>query len=43
MNKKILITASIFGLISVILGAFAAHGLEKIIDKNPGGESTKLH
>ena len=34
MNKKILITGSIFGLISVVLGAFAAHGLEKIIDKD---------
>lgn len=28
MNKKILITASVFGVIAVILGAFAAHGLE---------------
>ncbi len=28
MNKKILITASIFGVLAVILGAFAAHGLE---------------
>ena len=34
MNKKILITASVFGLISVILGAFAAHGLETVIDRD---------
>ena len=34
MNKKILIAASIFGLISVVLGAFAAHGLEKVIGHN---------
>jgi uncharacterized membrane protein YgdD (TMEM256/DUF423 family) len=29
MNKRILVTAVIFGLISIILGAFAAHGLKK--------------
>jgi len=34
MNKKILILASVFGLISVLLGAFAAHGLEKVIDRD---------
>lgn len=34
MNKKLLITASILGLISIVLGAFAAHGLEKIITQN---------
>ena len=34
MDKKILITASVFGVISVLLGAFAAHGLEKAIDRN---------
>lgn len=28
MNKKILISASILGMLAVILGAFAAHGLE---------------
>lgn len=28
MNKKTLITASILGVLAVILGAFAAHGLE---------------
>lgn len=33
MNKKIILTASLFGLIAVILGAFGAHGLEgKISD-----------
>ena len=33
MNKKILVTGSLLGLLAVILGAFAAHGLEKSIDK----------
>lgn len=28
MNKKIILTASLFGLLAVILGAFGAHGLE---------------
>ena len=33
MNKKIILTASLFGFIAVILGAFGAHGLEgKISD-----------
>jgi len=32
MNKKVLILGSFLGLLSVILGAFAAHGLEKLID-----------
>lgn len=31
MNKSILITAAILGVTSVILGAFAAHGLKKLI------------
>ena len=31
MNKKIIITASVFGLLSVVLGAFGAHGLKSII------------
>jgi len=31
MNKKILITASVFGVLSVVLGAFAAHGLKELI------------
>lgn len=28
MNKRIILTAAIFGLIAVILGAFGAHGLK---------------
>jgi uncharacterized membrane protein YgdD (TMEM256/DUF423 family) len=32
MNKRILITASILGLLAVVLGAFAAHGLENKLD-----------
>jgi len=31
MNKKILIAASILGMLAVLLGAFAAHGLENKI------------
>lgn len=31
MNKKILITASILGLLSVVFGAFGAHGLKPLI------------
>jgi uncharacterized membrane protein YgdD (TMEM256/DUF423 family) len=34
MNKKILITGSVLGLLAVILGAFAAHGLENSISKD---------
>ncbi len=30
--KKILITASAFGALAVMLGAFAAHGLSKVVD-----------
>ncbi|WP_418603704.1 DUF423 domain-containing protein [Hwangdonia sp.] len=33
MNRKILITASLLGLTSVILGAFAAHGLKALISE----------
>ncbi|MHA7844530.1 MAG: DUF423 domain-containing protein [Winogradskyella sp.] len=32
MNKKILITGSVLGILGIILGAFAAHGLEKLVD-----------
>ncbi len=32
MNKTILVTGSFFGLTAIVLGAFAAHGLEKLID-----------
>lgn len=31
MNRKILITASILGLLSVVLGAFGAHGLKQLV------------
>ena len=34
MNKNVLIAGSIFGLLAVILGAFAAHGLENSIAKD---------
>ena len=33
MNKKIMITGCVFGLLAVILGAFAAHGLKESITK----------
>ena len=32
MNKIILITATVLGLLAVVFGAFAAHGLEQLID-----------
>ncbi|MBQ4819742.1 DUF423 domain-containing protein [Aquimarina sp. MMG016] len=32
MNRTILITGAILGLIAVLLGAFGAHGLEKLVD-----------
>lgn len=32
MNKTLLITGSIFGILGIVLGAFAAHGLEKLVD-----------
>ncbi len=31
MNKKILVTASLFGLLSIAFGAFGAHGLKTLI------------
>ncbi|MCJ0743601.1 DUF423 domain-containing protein [Pedobacter montanisoli] len=31
MNKKIILTASFFGALAVILGAFGAHGLKNIL------------
>lgn len=31
MNKKILLTATILGMIAIILGAFGAHALKKIL------------
>ena len=32
MNKRIILTASFFGAIAVLLGAFGAHGLKNSID-----------
>lgn len=32
MNKKILVTGAIIGITGIVLGAFAAHGLEKLVD-----------
>ena len=34
MNRRFLITGAIFGLIAVILGAFAAHGLKESISES---------
>ena len=31
MNKTILVTASLFGILSIVLGAFGAHGLKDLI------------
>jgi len=31
MDKKILLTAVVFGFFAIVLGAFAAHGLKKIV------------
>ena len=31
MNKKILVTASVLGMLSVVFGAFGAHGLKALI------------
>ncbi|WP_298310858.1 DUF423 domain-containing protein [uncultured Aquimarina sp.] len=33
MNKTILITGAIAALLAVLLGAFGAHGLEKLVDQ----------
>ena len=33
MDRKFLITGAIFGLLSVIIGAFAAHGLKPLLDE----------
>jgi uncharacterized membrane protein YgdD (TMEM256/DUF423 family) len=32
MNKKLLIAGAVLGILAIILGAFAAHGLEKLIE-----------
>lgn len=34
MNKKLLVTGSILGILGIILGAFAAHGLERLVDES---------
>src|SRR5690606_3816095 len=34
MNKRIILTASFFGLTAVVLGAFGAHGLEGKINED---------
>lgn len=34
MNKRIILTGALFGLIAVILGAFGAHGLEGKISES---------
>jgi len=33
MNRKLLITGTVFGILAICLGAFAAHGLEKLIEE----------
>ncbi|WP_299243489.1 DUF423 domain-containing protein [uncultured Aquimarina sp.] len=33
MNKTILITGAVAALLAVLLGAFGAHGLEKLVDQ----------
>lgn len=32
MNKRIVITASLFGILAVVLGAFGAHGLKSLVN-----------
>ncbi|WP_296316241.1 DUF423 domain-containing protein [Winogradskyella sp. UBA3174] len=34
MNKKLLTAGAILGVLGISLGAFAAHGLEKLVDAN---------
>lgn len=34
MNKTLLVTGAVLGIVGIILGAFAAHGLEKLVDAN---------
>lgn len=33
MNKKLLVTGSVLGILGIVLGAFAAHGLEDLVDR----------
>ncbi|MFC4210312.1 DUF423 domain-containing protein [Pedobacter lithocola] len=32
MNKRIILTASFFGAVAVLLGAFGSHGLKSLVD-----------
>ena len=32
MNKRILVAGTILGILGIVLGAFGAHGLEKLVD-----------
>lgn len=34
MNRKIILTAALLGIISIVFGAFGAHALKKMIDVN---------
>lgn len=34
MDRRIILTAAVLGVISIILGAFGAHALKKLIDVN---------
>ncbi|MEM9679261.1 MAG: DUF423 domain-containing protein [Bacteroidota bacterium] len=34
MNKKLLITGTILGILGIILGAYSAHGLDKLVDSD---------
>ncbi len=34
MNKTIFLTGVLFGILAVVLGAFGAHGLEQLVDKD---------
>jgi len=38
MNKRIILTASFFGALAVVLGAFGAHGLKSVV----GAESLSI-
>ncbi len=32
MNRTIVVTGTVFGVLAIVLGAFGAHGLEKLVD-----------
>lgn len=40
MNKQIIITASVFGMLAVVTGAFGAHGLKAVL---PAGQLEVWH